>query len=81
MANEAKSTLGKFVKRFFQPSEQNKQTEHRTIKNKADTANSVAKKVIYNADEHQIQKHFISRNAIKVCQVLQQAGYNQKTLM
>lgn len=75
MANEAKSTLGKFVKRFFQPSEQNKQTEHRTIKNKADTANSVAKKAIYNADEHQIQKHFISRNAIKVCQVLQQAGY------
>ncbi|MDO5667531.1 MAG: polynucleotide adenylyltransferase PcnB [Alcaligenaceae bacterium] len=30
---------------------------------------------IYRADEHQIQKHFISRNAIKVCQVLQEAGH------
>jgi len=75
MANEAKSTISKFVRRFFPTSDQDKQTEHRTSKNKAGTSKTVAKKVIYSADEHQIQKHFISRNAIKVCQVLQQAGY------
>lgn len=75
MANDAKSSISKFVKRFFQPSEQEQQSNHHTKKLKADISNNVAKKVIYNADEHQIQRHFISRNAIKVCQVLQQAGY------
>lgn len=75
MANEAKSSLSKFVKRLFQPSEQEQQSNHHSSQHKVNISNNVANKVIYSADEHQIQRHFISRNAIKVCQVLQQAGY------
>ena len=75
MAKEVKSTIGNFVKRLFQSSEQDKNTKNRSTKNKANASQEAAKKVIYGADEHQIQKRFISRNAIKVCQELQKAGY------
>lgn len=66
MATEAKSSIRTFVKRFFQNPEEN---------NKTNETKKIVKKKIYSADEHQIQKHLISRNAIKVCQVLQKAGF------
>ncbi|SPY31386.1 Poly(A) polymerase precursor [Oligella urethralis] len=38
-------------------------------------AQAISLKPLYDAAEHQIQNHLISRNAIKVCQVLQDAGF------
>lgn len=65
MVKEAKPSISNFVKKFFKPSIEEDKARHQ----------KKAAKAIYDADEHKIQKHFISRNAIKVCQVLQEAGY------
>lgn len=62
--NPSKPSLSGFVKRLFNSSKSSKRP-----------AANGNRKVVYGAAEHQIQTHYISRNAIKVCQVLQDAGY------
>lgn len=75
MGKESKSSISKFVKKFFQSFDDGNQSKNRATRSKSTESQNTPKAITYGADEHQIQKHFISRNAIKVCQVLQDAGY------
>lgn len=74
MGKENKLSINTFVKRLFHGAEGGK-NKNRSAHKKSGGSSNTPQATIYGTDEHQIQKHFISRNAIKVCQVLQDAGY------
>ncbi|SUA54449.1 Poly(A) polymerase precursor [Oligella urethralis] len=74
MGTEHKLSINSFLKKLFNSPAEDKNSKRRHPK-KAAGSGSKPEAVIYGADEHQIQNHLISRNAIKVCQVLQDAGY------
>lgn len=75
MGKENKLSINSFVKKLFKSGDATSKTKRRSDRKNSGAANNTPQATIYGPDEHQIQKHFISRNAIKVCQVLQEAGH------
>lgn len=75
MGNDSKPSISKFVKKFFKSFDDGNQAKKDSARQPAAESKNSPRAITYGVDEHQIQKRFISRNAIKVCQVLQEAGY------
>ncbi|KGF26278.1 polynucleotide adenylyltransferase PcnB [Oligella urethralis] len=74
MGTEHKLSINTFLKKLFKVPQHEAATKGRANKKHRGSSNQ-PQAIMYDAAEHQIQNHLISRNAIKVCQVLQDAGF------